>query len=82
MEERNVIMLRSIFSFVLLVIFAISPVMAFGQEVPAGKWWYNPNIQKNLKLSKIEIKRLDTLFEKSRRPRYYGCGAVSVVRSP
>ena len=60
-------MLRSAFSFILLAIFVISPVMAFGQEVPAGKWWYNPNIQKNLKLSKNEIKRLDTLFANSRR---------------
>ena len=60
-------MLRSAFSFILLAIFVISPVMALGQEVPAGKWWYNPKIQKNLKLSKNEIKRLDKLFANSRR---------------
>ena len=41
--------------------------MAFGQKVLAGKWWYNPKIQNNLKLSKNEIKRLDDLFAKSRR---------------
>jgi Spy/CpxP family protein refolding chaperone len=67
MEERNVIMFRSAFSFILLAIFVISPVMALGQEVPAGKWWYNPKIQKNLNLSKNEIKRLDKLFANSRR---------------
>ncbi|MGD9363548.1 MAG: hypothetical protein PVH85_32090 [Desulfobacterales bacterium] len=60
-------MLRSTFSFILLVIFVMSPVMAIGQDVPAGKWWYNPKIQKNLNLSKNEIKRLDNLFAKSRR---------------
>jgi len=60
-------MLRSVFSFILLAIFVMSPVIAFGQEVPAGKWWYNPKIQKNLNLSKNEIKRLDKLFAKSRR---------------
>lgn len=41
--------------------------MASGQEVPAGKWWYNPKIQKNLKLSKNEVKRLDKLFANSSR---------------
>jgi Spy/CpxP family protein refolding chaperone len=60
-------MLRSAFSFILLAIFVMSPVMAIGQDVPAGKWWYNPKIQKNLKLSKNEIKRLDKLFANSRR---------------
>ena len=60
-------MLRSTFSFILLVIFIMSPVMAIGQDVPAGKWWYNPKIQKNLNLSKNEIKRLDNLFADSRR---------------
>ena len=60
-------MLRSAFSFILLAIFVLSPVMAFAQEVPAGKWWYNPKIQKNLKLSKNEIKRLDNRFANSRR---------------
>ena len=60
-------MLRSAFSFILLAIFVMSPIMVSGQEVPAGKWWYNPKIQKNLKLSKNEIERLDKLFANSRR---------------
>ena len=60
-------MLRSAFSFILLAIFVMSPVMAFGQEVPAGKWWYNPKIQKNLNLSKNEVKSLDKLFASSKR---------------
>ena len=60
-------MLRNAFSFILLAIFVISPVMAYGQEVPAGKWWYNPKIQKNLNLSKNEVKSLDKLFASSKR---------------
>jgi hypothetical protein len=60
-------MLRLAFSLILPAVFLISPVMALGQEVPAGKWWYNPKIQENLKLSKGEIKSLDKRFAKSRR---------------
>ena len=60
-------MLRNAFSFILLAIFVIVPVMASGQEVPAGKWWYNPKIQKNLNLSKNEVKSLDKKFASSKR---------------
>ena len=60
-------MLRNVFSLVLLVIFLVAPVIAAGQDVPGGKWWYNPKIQKNLDLSKKEISKLDKLFAKSRR---------------
>ena len=60
-------MSRSAFSLILLAIFVLMPLIASGQEFPAGKWWYNPKIQKNLNLSKNEIKRLDNLYAKSRR---------------
>ena len=61
-------MLRPVFSFILLVFLVVNlPVMAAGQEVPAGKWWYNTKIQKNLDLSQNEIDQLDDLFAKSRR---------------
>lgn len=60
-------MLRNAFSFTLLAILVIVPLMASGQEVPAGKWWYNPKIQKNLNLSKAEVKQLDNLFASSSR---------------
>jgi Spy/CpxP family protein refolding chaperone len=60
-------MLRNAIGFILLAHFALAPVMVFGQDVPAGKWWYNPKIQKELKLSQNEIKRLDNLFANSRR---------------
>ncbi len=68
MQERNAIMLRHVFSFILLVFLMVNlPVMATGQEVPAGKWWYNTRIQKNLNLSQNEIDQLDGLFARSRR---------------
>jgi len=60
-------MLRNIFSVMLLAIYLIAPAIAAGQDVPAGKWWYNPRIQNNLDLSKKEISKLDNLFAKSRR---------------
>ena len=61
-------MLRHVFSLILLVFLMVNlPVMAAGQEVPAGKWWYNTKIQKNLNLSQNEIDQLDDLFAKSRR---------------
>ena len=60
-------MLRNTFSIILLIIFLMAPLIAAGQDVPAGKWWYNPKIQKNLGLSKNEVDTLDQLFAKSRR---------------
>jgi len=51
----------------LLVFVVILPVVAAGQDVPAGKWRYNAKIQKNLNLSDDEINKLDKLFAKSRR---------------
>ena len=60
-------MVRQVFSLVLLVFLMNLPVTAAGQEVPAGKWWYNTKIQKNLNLSQNEVDQLDKLFAKSRR---------------
>jgi Spy/CpxP family protein refolding chaperone len=52
----------------MLLVFLVNlPVMAAGQEVPAGKWWYNTKIQKNLNLNQNEIDQLDKLFANSRR---------------
>jgi len=66
-EERDFIMLRNVSSVILLIIYLIAPVIAAGQDVPTGKWWYNPQIQKNLNLSKKEVGKLDKLFANSRR---------------
>ena len=60
-------MLRNVSSVILLIIYLIAPVIAAGQDVPTGKWWYNPQIQKNLNLSKKEVGELDKLFANSRR---------------
>ena len=60
-------MFRHVFSFMLLVFLVNLPAVAAGQEVPAGKWWYNTKIQKNLNLNQNEIDQLDKLFAKSRR---------------
>jgi len=60
-------MLRNVFMVILLVIFLIAPLIAAGQDVPSGKWWYNPKIQKNLNLSQKEVGKLDALFANSRR---------------
>ena len=60
-------MLRIVFSVILLAIYLITPAIAAAQDVPGGKWWYNPKIQQNLNLSKKEVRELDQLFAKSRR---------------
>ena len=60
-------MLRIVFSVMLLAIYLITPAIAAAQDVPGGKWWYNPKIQQNLNLSKKEVRELDQLFAKSRR---------------
>lgn len=60
-------MLRNVSSVILLIIYLIAPVIAAGQDVPTGKWWYNPQIQENLNLSKKEVGKLDELFANSRR---------------
>jgi Spy/CpxP family protein refolding chaperone len=60
-------MLKSVFSVILLALFLIAPLISAAQDVPTGKWWYNPQIQKNLNLSQNEIGKLDKLFANSRR---------------
>jgi Spy/CpxP family protein refolding chaperone len=59
-------MLRNLFRVILPVIYLAAPLMAAAQDVPAGKWWYNPRIQKNLNLSEGDIAQLDRLFADSR----------------
>ena len=53
-----------IFLLLLVPVFA-APVDA--QSEPSGKWWYDPGIKAELNLQDNEIKRLDRLFNKSRR---------------
>jgi Spy/CpxP family protein refolding chaperone len=59
-------MLRKVFSVILPVIFLVVPLIAVAQHAPRGKWWHNPQIQKNLDLNQNEIGKLDQLFANSR----------------
>ena len=53
---------------VILLIFMISlPGLAVGQDVPAGKWWYNQMVVQNLNLTQKEVRQLDQLYENSHR---------------
>jgi Spy/CpxP family protein refolding chaperone len=48
----------------------LAPVLVPGaaaQSEPSGKWWYDPNIKAELKLTDKEVQRLDRLFQDSRR---------------
>jgi Spy/CpxP family protein refolding chaperone len=52
----------------ILMIFMVSlPDFAGGQDIPAGKWWYNQEIVQNLKLTQSEIHQLDQLYVDSHR---------------
>ncbi len=60
-------MLRIVFTGIILINWLVVPALTAAQDVPIGKWWYNPEIQKKLKLSRNEISKLDKLFANSRR---------------
>ncbi len=51
----------------LLLLIPVFTAPAEAQSEPSGKWWYDPGIKAELKLQDKEIKRLDRLFNKSRR---------------
>ncbi len=51
----------------LLLLIPVFAAPAGAQSEPSGKWWYDPGIKAELKLQDKEIKRLDRLFNKSRR---------------
>ena len=51
----------------LLLLIPVFTAPAEAQSEPSGKWWYDPGIKAELNLQDSEIKRLDRLFNKSRR---------------
>ena len=53
-------------SRMILIGFMLAPIMAFGQDVPSGKWWHMPRVVKNLNLSESQITQLDEAFYTSR----------------
>ena len=56
---------------ILLIIFwavwSASTALAFGQDVPHGKWWHNDKVSEGMKLSNEEKGQLDKKFLESRR---------------
>ena len=50
----------------LILLLTLAP-LAMGQTLPSGKWWKDPGVVKQLKLTSAEVKKLDKLFVKSRR---------------
>jgi Spy/CpxP family protein refolding chaperone len=52
---------------VLFIIIAVLTVDAMGGERHGGKWWRDPQISKQLKLSEKDIQRLDALLVESGR---------------
>ena len=51
----------------LLLLIPVFTAPAEAQSEPSGKWWYDPGIKAELELQDKEIKRLDRLFNESRR---------------
>jgi Spy/CpxP family protein refolding chaperone len=59
-------MLNKVLSWTLLLLLS-SPAIAIGQELPFGKWWYNPRVSQQLNLNETEKSKLDKEFVDSRR---------------
>ena len=66
-KERIQIMLTKVWVAVVLTVMISLPGLAAGQDVPAGKWWYNKKVVQNLNLTQKEIGQLDNLYVKSHR---------------
>lgn len=50
----------------ILIGFILAPIMAFGQDMPSGKWWHMPRVVKRLNLADSQITQLDEAFYQSR----------------
>lgn len=60
-------MLKRILIGILLIFMIGVPDFAGGQDIPAGKWWYNQKVVQNLNLTQSEIRQLDELYVDSHR---------------
>lgn len=60
-------MLKQYIAGLTLVTLLLLAPMAAAQTMPAGKWWKDPDIAKELQLTPGDVKQLDKLFVKSRR---------------
>jgi Spy/CpxP family protein refolding chaperone len=52
---------------ILLSALLVMPNLADAQDMPAGKWWYNPRVVEALKLTKPEVRQIDRLYAQNRR---------------
>ncbi len=59
-------MLRFAWGLTVLAALLMTTVTAGAQNVPPGRWWHNPNVVKQLNITKSEAQRLDKAFETSR----------------
>lgn len=61
-------MLRKTLSVIVMVAMIGMPVIVMGaQNVPHGKWWHNPEVSKQMDLTKEEIGNLDKAYLDNRR---------------
>jgi len=61
-------MLRKTLSVVVMVAMIGMPLIAMGaQNMPHGKWWHNPEVSKQMDLTKEEIGTLDKAYLDNRR---------------
>ncbi len=57
--------IRFCYAIVLSAILLL-PNLADAQDIPAGKWWYNPKVVKMLNLTRPEVRRIDQLYAQNR----------------
>ena len=60
-------MLIRMVKLTLILAFLISPAIAVAKQMPRGKWWRHPEVNKRMSLSDEEKSKLDALFLQSRR---------------
>ena len=60
-------MFRNHLYAIVLLLACCLPAVAMSQEMPAGKWWHNPKITKELNLTPNEVRQLDQLYADSAR---------------
>lgn len=52
---------------VVLATLLVLPNLTGAQDMPAGKWWYNPKAVKALKLTDSEVRQIDRLYAQNRK---------------
>lgn len=60
-------MLKKIFIGILLFSITALPSIVMSQDGPMGKWWLNPRMSEQLKLTDEEIKNLDEQYVENHR---------------